>query len=191
MGARSSESRLVHHSVPTDGHQTEPLINKIKYLPEHDQKAMARPWSQKQMALQERDLDMAPLQWPGDRWYKTDRALDALKVPPPEPPKDLTDSEKTSATDITQDARNYMGAVAANQDSTPGFNKLVGDFACLSKQEMDRLLPEINKQLEKDGLRIAYVPETEEVWLGQKQKSGEYFLMARVAPSDEGSCIST
>jgi len=111
----------------------------------------------------------------------------ALKAPQL-PERDLSTSEKGQVGEIVERTKNYRDAQTAAKNSrrigqiVENFNKydqaqldLGQSISQLSCQQLQKLLPSINKELEPLGFRMAVVPELDEVVVGRfNSESGEY-----------------
>jgi hypothetical protein len=116
-----------------------------------------------------------------------DAEVKALKAPQP-PERDLSLTEKNQVGEIVKRTQEYRDADL--MDKPPGsvdqairnihqFDQATLDLgqsiSQLNCQELQKLLPSINKQLEPLGLRMASVPDNDEVVIGKlNPKSGEY-----------------
>jgi hypothetical protein len=116
-----------------------------------------------------------------------DAEVKALKAPQP-PEQDLSTSEKGQVGEIVARTKNYSDSQTAAENSreirqiVDNFDKrdqsrldLGQSISQLSCQQLQKLFPSINKQLEPLGFRMAAVPELDEVVLGKlNSESGEY-----------------
>jgi hypothetical protein len=114
-------------------------------------------------------------------------AARALKVTPPEPPQDLRPDEIEKAQEIARLATLYRDAGDMARDATGGDNQKFVDAMrnwdkstdalteyiknkCLSKEQLDRILPAVNALLKHDRVRLAFVPEINKIVVGLQDK---------------------
>lgn len=106
-----------------------------------------------------------------DRW-----AYDSLNGPERPAPADLTPEEKKHSEDIAKLAKEIQDKGLDDKDRDKNLKSLSDMIKDLVFPEGQRVLDAVNATLKDSHARIAFVPQTGEVWMGNSGSKGSYFL---------------
>jgi len=122
-----------------------------------------------------------PRFWTEKDQQEADTRFNAMNAPElPEQP--LSNSEREVADSIIKNTQGFDDAFSKSnaQDQRQFELDLAQQVSCLSREEMAKVLPHINKALEPSGMRIASIPgeKGDEVWLGRRDSNDGKFHVA-------------
>lgn len=107
-------------------------------------------------------------------------ALDALNSPIFADSSPLNSEEQKAADKLENLVKEQLKSSNEDPDFDRRFDEINSLIGGIDKGSVDRVLSSINQSLEKDGHRMARSISTNEVWLGNKNNSGGYYLGTRL-----------
>jgi len=106
-----------------------------------------------------------------------DRALSAIRGPQPTE-KPLSDDERKVADRLAGYVRDgeHGLTVGDNKKLDQSRLDLALDLSCMKPEDLDKMMPTINKSLDGINLRMARDPATDQIWVGENREGGDYHL---------------
>jgi hypothetical protein len=103
------------------------------------------------------------------------RAIEAMRSPQP-PENSLSEKERKVVDKIVRHVRTAEQAdrQGDNSKSDQAHLDLAMDLSCMNSEDLEKMLPTINKAIEKDHVRMAQ--DGDQVWVGENRDGGPYYL---------------